>query len=116
METESIIGFHMYKRLNLLMILILGLILINGCINDNIYKQPKSKEGAEATADKFAREWEQKDFLKLYDLFVPALQNKKNKAEFVEFMDYIESCLQLLRHFNNYLSYEFWRDSWISFC
>ena len=74
----------------LLIILILGLILISGCADENIYKQPKSKEGAETTADKFAREWEQKDFSEMYNMFIPELQSKKTKPEFIELMDYLE--------------------------
>ncbi len=60
-------------------ILIFGLILVNGCASSN------TEEDAQKTAEKFAREWEQKDFESMYDLFIPNLQQMRNKEDFVKF-------------------------------
>ena len=63
----------------------------------------KSQEGVEKFAEKFARAWEQKDYSSMYDMFVPELQAIKNKAEFVETLEYEEkesstACGQGPRH------------------
>ncbi|MFA5796672.1 MAG: hypothetical protein WC916_01385 [Candidatus Woesearchaeota archaeon] len=82
------------KKVNIIFaLLIIGIFLISGCAQtqENIYKQPKTKEGAEATADKFAREWEQKDFSEMYNMFIPKLQQMKNESDFVALMEYLES-------------------------
>jgi len=78
--------------------LIVGLILISILIisgyaqtDSNVFKQPKTEKGAESTADKFAREWEQKDFSDMYDMFIPKLQEMKNSSDFVALIEYIES-------------------------
>ena len=74
-------------------LILVFVLLVLGCtqVESNVYKQPKSKEGAESTADKFAREWEQKDFYNMYDLFILESQEMKNKSDFVALMDYLES-------------------------
>lgn len=89
------------KKIILISVLVL-VFVIGGCDTsknkvieptcpDNVYKQPQTREGAEATADKFAREWEQKDFSVMYDMFIPELQSLKTKDEFTEVMNYLET-------------------------
>ncbi|MBU1854462.1 MAG: hypothetical protein KKF89_01975, partial [Nanoarchaeota archaeon] len=83
----------MKKLFLIISLFVIALFLISGCTQtqENVYKQPKSKEGAESTADKFAREWEQKDLSDMYDMFIPKLQEMKNKSDFVALMEYLES-------------------------
>jgi len=83
-----------------LIILIVGvLILANGCnYSGEIAQgspiqesQPKTKEEAEKTAERFARYWEQRDFDSMYDFFVTDLQSVRNKRDFVKFFDASET-------------------------
>jgi len=62
-------------------LLFLGLILITGCVNN----QPKEKEEVKKTAERFARDWEQKNFDSMYNLFIPELKEKRTKEDFVNF-------------------------------
>src|SRR3989344_21210 len=68
-------------------LLVLGLILMSGCDNSSTEtsSQLNTKEEAQKTAERFARYWEQKDASSMYGLFIPELQEKRNKEDFVKF-------------------------------
>jgi len=77
-ETNILFGF-----------LIFSLIFISGCgqeeITESTYSELKTREGAEKTAERFARYWEQKDPNSMYDFFIPLLKEKRNKEDFSKF-------------------------------
>src|SRR3989339_275272 len=57
---------------------------IQGC------EKPKTEECVKATAEKFARVWEQKDYDSMYKMFIPELQNMKNKDNFKKTLQFEE--------------------------
>lgn len=76
----------------ILLILILGLILINGCNS-----QPKTQEEAEKVAERFARFWEQENYSSMYDLFIPELKELRNKEDFVKFAEIYNKKPEVMR-------------------
>jgi len=60
---------------------------MSGCDNSSTEtsSQLNTKEEAQKTAERFARYWEQKDASSMYGLFIPELQEKRNKEDFVKF-------------------------------
>jgi hypothetical protein len=52
-------------------------------------------EKPDLVAERFARTWEQKDWNKMYDFFIPELQQKKTREEFATIMTFKERNTQV---------------------